>query len=79
MSQADWSPVGLVGRLTVATRGHDGPGEVEVPIRGGNESFIATSSEPLAKGQRVLCLATDGARRVLVEAWGERVDSALRL
>lgn len=63
------SPIGLVGTLTVATRGERGPGEVLVVIRGARETLLAWSDQPLAKGQRVLVVETRGARKVVVEPW----------
>jgi hypothetical protein len=33
MTTPDSSPIGLAGRITTATRGEAGPGEVEVRIR----------------------------------------------
>ncbi len=73
------SPVGRLGRLSVATRGDAGPGEVVVPIRGGSETFTAYSAEPLRKDQQVYVAEDLGARTVTVVAWGEREDSLLKL
>lgn len=79
MSTPDASPIGLAGRLTVATRGKDGPGEVEVRIRGGTERFIARSAEPLAQGQAVIIVQTLGPRSVIVLPWADPIDSLLEL
>lgn len=79
MSGSDVSPIGLAGRLTTRTRGADGPGEVEVRIRGGTETFIARSAEPLPRGQTVLVLQTLGPRTVIVAPWADPVDSLLQL
>lgn len=79
MSTSDLSPVGLLGQLTVATRGDDGPGEVVFRIRGGTETYLARSPEPLLRGQEVVCTKELGARSVEVAPWGERLDSGLRL
>jgi hypothetical protein len=76
---ADKSPIGLAGRITVATRGEDGPGEVEVRIRGGTECFIARSAQPLAAGQAVIVVQTLGPRTVIVLPWADPVDSLLEL
>ena len=73
------SPIGLAGRITTATRGADGAGEVEVRIRGGTEIFIARSAEPLAKGQAVIIAQTLGPRTVIVLPWADPVDSLLEL
>jgi membrane-bound ClpP family serine protease len=79
MSFADQSPIGLAGRIVTATRGQDGAGEVEVRIRGGTETFIARSSDPLAVGQPVIVLATLGPRTVVVAPWADPVESLLEL
>jgi len=56
--------VGSRGTLTIATRGKDGPGEVQVDE---GETFIAYSEEPLSKGTVVVIYDTHGGRRVDVE------------
>lgn len=66
---ADDPSVGCVGTITVATRGNAGPGEVHVKIRGGSETFLAWSDEPLARGQTVLVINSRGSRTVEVMAW----------
>lgn len=63
--------VGRTGVLTVGTRGPKGPGEVLIKIRGGSESFLAWSEEPLPKGTAVLVVETRGARTVGVVRWSE--------
>ncbi|HEY0453766.1 hypothetical protein [Actinophytocola sp.] len=68
---ADTSPVGCVGVLLVATRGAGGPGEVLVKIRGGSESYLAFSDEPLPKGATVLVIESCGARSVGVTRWSD--------
>jgi membrane-bound ClpP family serine protease len=65
------TPVGLAGTVVTPTRGKDGPGEVELRIRGGTEVFIARSDEPLPKGQWVLCVQAIGARTIVVTPWSE--------
>lgn len=65
----DGALVGSIGVLTIATRGQAGPGEVLVPIRGGSETFIAWSPEPLARGSTVLVIESRGTRAVDVSAW----------
>ena len=67
----DPTAVGRTGVLTVGTRGAAGPGEVHVRIRGGSESFLAWSDEPLPKGAAVLIVEDRGARAVTVVAWTE--------
>jgi hypothetical protein len=68
------SPVGRSGKLTVATRGTEGPGEVLVQVRGGTEAYIAWSEEPLAKGTEVLVFDSRGERSVDVMEWSDPVD-----
>ncbi|MCU1657851.1 MAG: hypothetical protein JWO57_2507 [Pseudonocardiales bacterium] len=79
MTTPDSSPIGLAGRITTPTRGEAGAGEVEVRIRGGTETFIARSAEPLAKGQPVIIVQTLGPRTVIVLPWADPVDSLLEL
>ena len=50
-----------------------GPGEVEVRVRGGRETFIAWSDEPLPRGQTVLVIESRGHRAVDVSAWDDPV------
>ncbi|MGN6608838.1 MAG: hypothetical protein ACTHMS_17735 [Jatrophihabitans sp.] len=79
MSSAHESPIGLAGRITTATRGEQGAGEVELRIRGGTETFVARSADPLPRGQAVIVLATLGPRTVVVAPWMDPVDSLLEL
>ncbi len=62
---------GLSGRLTVATRGAEGPGEVSLQTQGGTESYIAYSDDPIPRGAIVLVLNFQGARTVNVMPWQE--------
>jgi hypothetical protein len=62
----DLSAVGTVGVLTVATRGGQGAGEVLVSLRGGSESLLAWSDEPLPKGTDVLVVDVIASRTVRV-------------
>jgi hypothetical protein len=71
---ADISPVGSVGVITIATRGQVGPGEVLVKIRGGSETFIAWSPEPLRRGATVLVIESRGERTVDVSEWTDPLD-----
>ena len=66
---ADLSAIGSVGVLTVGTRGERGPGEVRIKIRGGSESFIAWSEEPLPQGATVLVIEARGPRALAVMEW----------
>jgi membrane protein implicated in regulation of membrane protease activity len=65
----DPEAVGQVGTLCVATRGSAGPGEVVIKIRGGSETYLAWSDEPLPKGTTVLVVEARGARAVNVVRW----------
>ena len=72
----DLSAVGCVGLLTIATRGTAGPGEVLLKIRGGTETYIAWSTDPLKKGTSVLVVESRGKRAVDVVPWaGDPADS----
>jgi hypothetical protein len=79
VSAAHDSPIGLAGRIVVATQGKDGPGEVELRIRGGTETFIARSNDPLPVGTAVIVLSTLGPRTVVVFPWADPLDSILEL
>jgi len=61
--------VGRVGVLTAATRGGGGPGEVQVVVRGGEETYFAWSTEPLARGQTVLVIDARPGANLDVVAW----------
>ncbi|HEX3593255.1 MAG TPA: hypothetical protein VHV74_26830 [Pseudonocardiaceae bacterium] len=65
----DPTAVGCTGVLSIGTRGAAGPGEVHVRIRGGSESFLAWSDEPLPQGTTVLVVESRGARAVTVVEW----------
>lgn len=75
MSGADESPIGCTGRITLATRGTDGLGEVEVGIRGGRETFMARSDAPLAAGAVVIVISAVGPRTVEVVPWVDPVET----
>jgi hypothetical protein len=63
--------IGLVGKLHVASRGAEGPGEVELPIRGGRERFIAYSDRPIPVGASVIVIEQLPGRSVQVVLWDE--------
>jgi len=71
---SDTSAVGCVGKLTVATRGAGGPGEVLVKMRGGTEAYLAWSEQPLAKGTTVIVFDSRGERTVDVMEWTDPLD-----
>ena len=56
--------IGLRGTITIATRGEQGPGEVELPVAGGSETFIAYSDEPLERGVTVVVVDVRPSRKV---------------
>ncbi|MGW5944221.1 hypothetical protein [Streptomyces celluloflavus] len=63
---ADFSPVGVIGRVTVSIPS-DGPGEVLLPVRGGTEAYAAWSDRPIARHTQVIVTDRTSARSVLVE------------
>jgi membrane protein implicated in regulation of membrane protease activity len=65
----DFSVIGCIGSLVVATRGSAGAGEVLVAVRGSKESYLAWSDDPLPKGTEVLVIDIRGARTLQVEPW----------
>ena len=71
--------VGRIGVLTVATRGSAGPGEVHIKIRGGSESFLAWSEQPLPRGATVLVIESRGARTVNVIEWEDPLGDSPRI
>ena len=77
--ERDESSIGCVGRLTVGTRGGDGPGEVVIKIRGGSEAFLAWSDKPLPKGATVLVIDSRGARAVDVIEWEDVLGESPRI
>ncbi len=62
--------IGARGLIVIATRGKEGPGEVQVELNGGSTTFIAYSEEPLAEGTQVVVYDTFGGRKVNVERVG---------
>ena len=74
----DESSIGCVGRLSVATRGDGGPGEVLIKIRGGSEAFLAWSETPLPKGATVLVIESRGTRAVDVIEWEDTMGDSPR-
>ena len=60
----DDSAVGLIGFLSVATRGGDAPGEVMLAMGGGTEAYLAYSEGPLSRGTEVLVFNSRGSRSV---------------
>jgi hypothetical protein len=72
----DETAIGMVGVLTIATRGSAGPGEVRIKIRGGSECLLAWSEKPLPKGATVLIVDYRGPRKVDVMEWADPLGEA---
>jgi hypothetical protein len=72
----DQSAVGCIGKLSVATRGTAGPGEVLVKVRGGTEAYLAWSEQPLERGATVLVFNSRGERTVDVMEWSDPLADA---
>ncbi|GHD88021.1 hypothetical protein GCM10010508_22380 [Streptomyces naganishii JCM 4654] len=70
----DEAVIGCTGELLIGTRGSAGPGEILVRVRGGSETFLAWSQEPLPIGATVLVVESRGCREVDVIAWGDPLD-----
>lgn len=71
----DEAVIGCTGTLLIGTRGPAGPGEVHVRVRGGTETFLAWSDEPLPKGATVLVVESRGTRQVDVIEWADSLDA----
>jgi len=78
----DEAVIGCIGKVLIRTRGSAGPGEVLVRVRGGSETFLAWSDEPLPPGATVLVIESRGCREVGVIEWedplsafGDRADA----
>ncbi|MFG2196854.1 hypothetical protein [Streptomyces sp. NPDC048639] len=73
--QQDEAVIGCSGELLIGTRGSAGPGEILVRVRGGSETFLAWSQEPLPRGTTVLVVESRGCREVDVIAWVDPLDA----
>ncbi|MGV4988205.1 hypothetical protein ACWC0C_23455 [Streptomyces sp. NPDC001709] len=71
----DEAVVGCMGKVLIGTRGAAGPGEVLVRVRGGSETFLAWSEEPLPAGATVLVIESRGCREVGVIEWVDPLDA----
>ena len=56
--------VGKLGTVVTRIRGGERPGEVRVPVRGVNETFIAYSDTPVDRHETVLVFNSRGNRAV---------------
>ncbi|EYT82648.1 hypothetical protein ACFPC0_33700 [Streptomyces andamanensis] len=70
----DEAVIGCMGELLIGTRGSAGPGEILVRVRGGSETFLAWSQEPLPIGATVLVVDSRGRREVDVIEWADPLD-----
>ncbi|EXU66505.1 hypothetical protein V2J94_20595 [Streptomyces sp. DSM 41524] len=68
--------IGRTGVLLLGTRGASGPGEVLVRVRGGSETFLAWSSDPLPQGASVLVIDFRGSRQVDVIEWTDPLNAS---
>ncbi|MEU2339080.1 hypothetical protein ABZ770_07830 [Streptomyces sp. NPDC006654] len=71
----DEAVIGCMGKVLIGTRGTGGPGEVLVRVRGGSETFLAWSEEPLPVGATVLVIESRGCREVGVIEWVDPLDA----
>jgi hypothetical protein len=71
----DEAVIGCTGELLIGTRGSAGPGEILVRVRGGSETFLAWSQEPLPKGATVLVIESRGRREVDVMEWADPLEA----
>ncbi|OKI00347.1 hypothetical protein A6A06_21540 [Streptomyces sp. CB02923] len=71
----DETVIGCAGELVLGTRGAAGPGEVLVRVRGGTETFLAWSDDPLPRGTAVLVVESRGSRQVDVIRWADPLDA----
>ncbi|MFI6354870.1 hypothetical protein ACWDZ8_03685 [Streptomyces sp. NPDC003233] len=71
----DEAVVGRTGKVLIGTRGSAGPGEVLVRVRGGSETFLAWSEDPLPAGATVLVIESRGCREVGVIEWVDPLDA----
>jgi hypothetical protein len=62
---AEQSLLGTIGRVTVSIPA-DGPGEVQLPVRGGSESFAAWSDEAIPRHSRIVVVECMSGRSVIV-------------
>ena len=71
----DEAVIGCPGELLIGTRGSAGPGEILVRVRGGSETFLAWSEDPLPRGATVLVIGSRGNRQVDVIEWADPLDA----
>ncbi|MET3803644.1 membrane-bound ClpP family serine protease [Nakamurella sp. UYEF19] len=67
----DVGAIGVVGKVSTATRGAGGPGEVMLTVGGVKECYFANSDEPIAEGEMVLVVDVAPHRHVVVVPWAD--------
>ncbi len=63
--------IGQVGQVTMRIAGAGRPGEVQLPVRGGSESFIAYGDEPIEQGTQVMVVSARPGRVVQVAVFSD--------
>ncbi len=63
--------VGSLGIVSTRIPGGERPGEVQVQLRGGSESFIGYASDPILRGEQVLVVGRRPGRIVDVIVYTE--------
>lgn len=63
--------IGQLGCVTLRIPGADRPGEVQLPLRGGSEAFIAYGDQTIERGMQVLVVGTRPGRAVEVTAFAD--------
>ena len=71
----DEAVIGRTGKVLIGTRGSAGPGEILVRVRGGSETFLAWSEDPVPAGATVLVIESRGCREVGVIEWMDPLDA----
>jgi hypothetical protein len=61
--------IGMLGFVTTRIGGNGKPGEVQVPLHGGSEAFIAYGDEVLERGVQILVIGKRTGRAVEVTAF----------
>lgn len=67
--------IGQLGQVTMRIAGPGRPGEVQLPVSGGSEPFIAYSDEMIERGVQVLVVGARPGRVVQVAAMSEWASS----
>ncbi|UCZ88828.1 hypothetical protein [Gordonia sp. WA4-43] len=70
--------VGRTGTVTMSIPGGELLGEIELPLAGGTERFLARAAAPIGLDAPVLVIAERSGRVVDVEPWVPVPDTANR-